>query len=158
MTEPAPMMRDQRVVDADHLRLISIFHFVGAGFAVLGIGFLGLHYLFLHAVLSNQDVWRNQRGAMPHPEQFFAIFKWFYVVFGVLFLMSAVANLLSGLFILRRKYRAFSLVVACLNLIHIPLGTILGVFTLVVLLRPSVREVYEARRPTGPDGLAPHVS
>ena len=57
---------------------------------------------------------------------------------------SCLINVLSGVFLGRRKYRAFSLIVAVIDCIHIPLGTVLGVFTIVVLLRPSVREVYEA--------------
>jgi hypothetical protein len=41
MTTPLPPLpRDQRKIDADHLNLLAIFHFVGAGLAVLGILFL----------------------------------------------------------------------------------------------------------------------
>ena len=36
------------------------------------------------------------------------------------------------------------MIVAGLNCVHIPLGTVLGVFTLVVLMRDSVRESYDA--------------
>jgi hypothetical protein len=40
MTNPlpplAPLPRDQRKIDADHLKLLAIFHFVGAGLAVWG--------------------------------------------------------------------------------------------------------------------------
>jgi hypothetical protein len=38
----------------------------------------------------------------------------------------------------------FSLVIAGLNCIQIPFGTALGVFTIIVLLRDSVREAYAA--------------
>jgi Na+-driven multidrug efflux pump len=144
VTELPPLIRDQRKADADHLRLLSIFHFVGACLAVLGLGFLAIHYLIFHAFLSNPDMWKNQKGGMPPPKEFFAMFKWFYVVFAAWFVISAVLNVLSGIFIGRRKYRTFSLVVAIINCIHIPLGTVLGVFTIIVLLRPSVLEAYEA--------------
>jgi len=144
MTELPPLMRDQRKADADHLRLLSIFHFIGAGLAVLGLGFLAIHYLFLHVFLNNAEMWKNQKGAMLPPREFLALFKWFYIVFGVWLVMSGIANVLSGIFLGRRKYRTFSLIVAVINCIHVPLGTVLGVFTIIVLLRPSVREVYEA--------------
>jgi hypothetical protein len=39
----------------------------------------------------------------------------------------------------------FAGVVAGINCLHIPLGTVLGVFTIVVLIRDSVRELYSAR-------------
>jgi hypothetical protein len=36
MTNPLPSLPcDQRKIDADHLNLLAIFHFVGAGLAVL---------------------------------------------------------------------------------------------------------------------------
>ena len=144
MTELPPLIRDQRKADADHLRLLSIFHFVGAGLAVLGLGFLAIHYLFFHAFLNNPEVWRNQKGALPPPREFLALLKWFYVFFGLWLVMSGIANVLSGIFLGRRKYRTFSLIVAVINCIHIPLGTALGVFTIIVLLRPSVLELYQA--------------
>lgn len=144
VTELPPLIRDQRTADADHLRLLSIFHFVGAGLAVLGLGFLGLHYLFFHAFLNNPEMWKNQKSGVPPPRELLALFKWFYVAFGAWFVVSAIGNVLSGMFIGRRKYRTFSLVVSVINCIHIPLGTVLGVFTIIVLLRPSVLEAYEA--------------
>jgi hypothetical protein len=139
-------MRDQRKTDADHLRLLSIFHFIGAGLALLGLGFLGVHYLLFHAFLDNPDLWKNQKGSVPPPREFFTIFKWFYIVGGAWFVTSGILNLLSALFLNKRINRTFSLVVAVFNCVHIPLGTVLGVFTIIVLLRPSVREVY----PPGP--------
>jgi hypothetical protein len=99
MTELPALMRDQRKVDADHLRLLSVFHFVVAGLAVAGIGFLVLHYVIMHAVLANPEMWKNQKGTGPRPDEFFAFFKWFYIVFGGALVAGAIANLLSGLFI-----------------------------------------------------------
>jgi len=124
MAEIPPLVRDQRKADADHLRLLSIFHYIGAGLATLGLGFLALHYLFLHAFLDNPDMWRNQKGGVPPPKEFFALFKWFYVIFGAWLVASGIANLLSGVFLGRRKHRTFSLVVAGINCVHIPLGTV----------------------------------
>lgn len=139
----APIMRDQRKTDADHLRLLSVFHFVVAGLSLVGIGFLFLHYTILSTVLSNPEVLKNPKGRPP-PAEFFAMFKWFYVLFGGMLVLSGIGNLLSGLFIRQRKHRIFSLVIAGLDCVQMPFGTTLGVFTFIVLLRDSVREVYEA--------------
>jgi hypothetical protein len=144
MGELPPLIRDQRKVDADHLKLLSIFHFVGAGLAFAGILFVLAHYAIFHAFLSNPKMWENQKQTPP-PAEFFAIFKWFYLFFAVWFVGSGVLNLLSALFIRARKHRTFSLVVAGINCLHIPLGTVLGVFTIIVLIRDSVRELYEAQ-------------
>ena len=79
---------------------------------------------------------------MP-PEQIFALMKWFYLAGTVWFVSSGVLNLISGLGLRARKGRTFLLVVAGINCLHIPAGTVLGVFTMVVLLRDSVRELYD---------------
>ncbi|HEX3343695.1 MAG TPA: hypothetical protein VHS09_03940, partial [Polyangiaceae bacterium] len=49
----------------------------------------------------------------------------------------------SGMSLKKRKRRTFSFVVACLCCVNIPLGTALGVFTLVVLSRQSVKAIYD---------------
>jgi hypothetical protein len=144
MAELAPLMRDQRKADAEHLQLLAIFNFVVAGLAVLGLGFLLLHYTVMHALIDNPGMWKNQKASAPDPRQFFALFKWFYIFFGAVLVVGGIGNLLSGLFLRRRRNRLFSLVVAGLNFIQFPFGTVLGVFTFIVLMRDSVREVYES--------------
>jgi hypothetical protein len=145
ITPLTPLPRDQRKVDADHLKLLAIFHFVGAGFALIGILFLLLHYTIMHSVFANPEMWKNQKQPMPMPpEQIFAMMKWVYLAGAVWFVSSGVLNVISGLCLRARKARTFSLVVAGINCLHIPLGTVLGVFTIIVLLRDSVRELYEA--------------
>jgi len=143
MSELPPLPRDQRKIDADHLKLLAICHFVGAGLALLGILFLLAHYATFHAFFANPKMWENQKQSPP-PAEFFAIFKWFYLVFAVWFIGSGALNVVSGLCIRARKHRTFSMIVAGINCIHIPLGTVLGVFTIIVLIRDSVRELYEA--------------
>jgi len=79
------------------------------------------------------------------PERIFAVMKWFYLAGAVWFVSSGVLNLISALCLRARKGRTFSLVVAAINCLHIPLGTVLGIFTILVLIRDSVRELYAAR-------------
>ncbi len=137
-----PVLRDQRAIDADHLHLLAIFHFVLAGLALVGIAFLVFHYSMMQIVFSNPEMWKDAKGMSP--QQFVGLMHIFYAAFGVLFVLGGIANLLSGLFIRQRRYRTFSLVVAGLDCLNMPLGTLLGVFTFVVLLRESVREAYRA--------------
>ncbi len=143
MSDLPPLLRDQRKVDADHLNLLAIFHFVGAGFAVVGLLFLCAHYAFMHFFFANPKLWEGQKGGPP-PVEIFAIFKWFYLVFALWLVVSLVLNLISGWSLRARRWRTFSLIVAAVNCLHLPVGTTLGVFTIIVLLRDSVRELYEA--------------
>jgi len=150
MSALPPLPRDQRKIDADHLNLLAIFHFVGAGLAVIGLLFLLAHYAMMHAVFANPEIWKNQKQPMPvPPEQIFAMMKWVYLAGAVWFVSSGVLNLISGLCLRARKGRTFSLVVAGVNCLHLPVGTVLGVFTIIVLIRDSVRELY------GSGGLPP---
>lgn len=142
MNQLPPLMRDQRQVDAEHLRLLAIFHFLFAGLALAGLGFLALHYTFMHSIMDDPEMWKNAKGGPP-PAEFFGIFKWFYVIFGTAIVAGGGLNLLSGIFIRKRINRTFSIIVAALDCLQIPFGTMLGVFALVVLLRDSVREAYD---------------
>ena len=131
-------------MDADHLKLLAVFHFVGAGLALLALVFLGLHFLLMHELLTDPKMWAGpKQNQAPPPAEFFALFKWFYLLGSIWLVISFILNLISGFCLLARKNRIFSMVVAGMNCLHIPLGTVLGVFTLVVLLRDSVREMYE---------------
>ncbi|MBG7607994.1 MAG: hypothetical protein IZT59_08220 [Verrucomicrobia bacterium] len=77
------------------------------------------------------------------PKEMIAIFAVFYVVFGVIISAMAAANFMSGRFIKKRKNKTFSIVVAAINCLQMPFGTVLGVFTIIVLMRPSVQSGYE---------------
>ena len=129
-------------MDEDHLNLLAVFHFLGAGFALLGILFLFVHFAFVHFIFTNPAMWADQKGGPP-PAALFGIFMFMYIIVGGWLLISLILNALSGFFLLERKCRMFSLVVAGVDCLHVPLGTVLGVFTIVVLSRESVRRLYE---------------
>jgi hypothetical protein len=145
MAELPPLMRDQRKVDASHLKLIGIFHFVLAGLTIIGLLFLFMHWLIMHTVFSNPEMWKQQPNQVPPPKEILAVFKWFYYFMGGCFVLAGLANIASGWCILKRRARVFSLVVAGFDCLCFPFGTALGVFTFVVLLRESVAEVYAAQ-------------
>lgn len=143
MNELPPLLRDQRKVDAEHLKLLGVFHYVLGGLAVVGLGFLFLHWTFMHAIMGDPATWQNPKGG-PSPQQMMAVFKWFYLFFGTLVVLHGAMNTLAGWLISRRRGRLFTLIVAGLNCIMFPFGTALGVFTFIVLLRESVQELYAA--------------
>ena len=62
---------------------------------------------------------------------------------GLLLWIKAAFVAYSGLSLRRGQHRVLSIVVACLCCLNMPLGTLLGVFTLIVLNRPAVRAGYE---------------
>jgi hypothetical protein len=144
MTEYPPLARDQAREDGRQLRLLCILHFVAAGLCLAGIGFLFWHYRRMHGAFLEISVSKSQKNGGVLLEQFFETFMLFYLVSGGALIVLGACNLLSGLCVRGKKYRILSLLVACLNFILVPVGTMLGAFALVVLLRPSVRKAYEA--------------
>jgi hypothetical protein len=135
-------MEDTNKKDTEHLRLLAIFHFVMAGLAFAGVCILAVQYAFMSAVFNDPSLFKAAKSGPP-PDEFFTFFKIVWVVIGVWSIGSAVFNLLSAMFLRRRRNRTFSMVVAGFNCLAMPLGTILGVFTFVVLSRPGVVQMYE---------------
>lgn len=144
MNPPPLQYRDQRMIDTDHLRLLSVFHFIGAGLAVLGLLFVGVHFAIMRTVFTHAQHWQSAQQPAPPmpPAEIIGFLNWFYIAGALWMIASGVLNLLSGLYLRAGKNRTFSIVVAGVNCVHMPLGTALGVFTLIVLLRDSVRERY----------------
>jgi len=71
---------------------------------------------------------------------------WIFAAIGsALFLFGlaiAICILITGRSLALRKHYSFTMVMACNECIFIPFGTILGVFTIVVLSRESVRGLF----------------
>jgi Na+-driven multidrug efflux pump len=142
-----PYVRNQRDTDEGHLRLLAIFHFVNAGLAFFGALVMVAEFFFMEKFFNNPNVWQGQKNAPNAPPigPVFEMVKWVFIVCGLFALLACFLNVLSGYCLSARKNRAFSLVVAGLNCLNMPLGTILGAFTFVVLLRDSVRDIYEQK-------------
>lgn len=128
--------------DEENLRILSICHWVGAGLAGLGLLFLALHFLMMRTFFMNPEMWNKKPAAEQPPEQIFLFMKLFYQLGALLIVAFLVANVMSARFLAMRKNRTFSFIVAGLNCIQIPLGTALGIFTFIVLSRPSVERLY----------------
>jgi len=124
--------------DADHLRLISVFHYVYGGLIALGSCFF-LIYLVLGVVFISSPP--ASSGRPPPPEA-----GWIFIALGVIFPLIGwtLAGLIlySGRCIAGRRNWMFSLVIAGVMCITGVLGILLAVFTFLVLLRPSVKLSY----------------
>ena len=132
--------------DEQHLRLLSIFHYVVgamiAFFACVPIIHLVIGILFLVApqVLEGPDPQRQ----MP-PEMAVIMGVMFTVIAAMLILFGwcfAVCVIVAGRSLARRRRYTFCLVTAGILCFFMPFGTVLGVFTIIVLMRPSVKGLF----------------
>jgi hypothetical protein len=69
----------------------------------------------------------------------------------------ALCTALAGRFLAQRKHYVFCIVVAGINCMHAPLGMALGVFTLIVLTRPTVKQMFEMNALPAAEPGSPHV-
>lgn len=139
---PFPFI-DPQAKDKEHLDLLAVFHFVFAGLTVLGLGFLGVHFLVMRTVFLRHEAHGAMSGAGRMPAD--QVFTWIvvgYVFMALLVIAVGTANVLSGIWLKKRKNRMFSMILAGFNCLQMPFGTALGVFTLIVLARPGVRQLY----------------
>jgi hypothetical protein len=138
-----------KILDNEHLRLLSIAHFISGGLTVAYSLLLLLQFLFIFSIVNNiipneDEIIRTSADNLNHP--FFSFFIYFLITFFVLLLTFGILEILSGIFIKRRKNRTFSFIMGILNLPLIPHGTILGICTLSVLSRDSVINLYKKNK------------
>ncbi len=124
--------------DEDQLKLLSIFHYILGGLAILGSLFMVAYLIFLSAMLHSAQF---SKGGPP-PE----IFGWFMGIFMaipiILGLVFAALLFFTGSFLARRSHYTFCFVIACAECIWMPFGTVLGIFTIITLSRESVKQLF----------------
>jgi hypothetical protein len=133
--------------DEEHLRLLSIFHYVVSGLAALFALFPIIHLVIGLVMVFAPDKFAGH-GQQPPP----ALIGWIFVIFAVAFITIgwtfAVFVLTAGRFLARRKHYTFCIVMAGIECMFMPFGTVLGAFTIVVLLREPVKQLFAQNSPS----------
>jgi hypothetical protein len=131
--------------DQEHLRLLAIFHFVCAGLVALCACIPLIHLALGVMMLFAPEIFGNRNDQPPRAiGLLFTLIAGFFIVLG-----WTLAGLLawSGRCLLRHRAYTFCLVMAAIACLFMPLGTILGVFTILVLIRPNVKALFEQSAP-----------
>ena len=143
-------LKDQASEDREHLSLLAVFHYVLGGLTALGAC-----VPFIHLAIGLMMV----SGAIPVPEQesnFPMAFGWFFVIIAMFAIVCgmalAICILLAGRKLQQRTGHTFCFVVACITCMMFPFGTALGVFTIVVLNRPTVKQLFGKGEPLAEAG------
>lgn len=141
---PAPPAAPGRTEqDLQQLKLLSVFHYVVAGlttaFSLFPLMYVAMGTVFLTLPESS---WEG--GEAPPP-----FVGWLISGIGGCFLAAvlalAILTALAGRNLARRRRYTFCLVVAAINCLIVPIGTALGVFTIILLMRPSVKALFEGQ-------------
>src|SRR4051812_22201360 len=122
------------------LQLLSIFHYVVGGVMVLFWCFPLIHFVLGLAMTFWPDKLSPNGHAPPA-----ALGCVFMLIGGGLFLTGqaiAWCAIASGRFIAQRRRYLFVFIVACCECMFMPFGTVLGVFTIVLLSKEHVKALF----------------
>jgi hypothetical protein len=129
--------------DQEHLRLLSIFHYIVGGLTALFALFPAIYLvigIFMLVAPGGFD------SGEPPP----AFMGWFFILFGAVFMLAAwalaICIIMAGRFLARRTHYMFCLVMAGFECLFMPFGTVLGVFTIIVLVRESAKQLFSAQQ------------
>lgn len=148
-TDSAPEDVRQRILDEEHLRLLALFHYISGALTIAFASLFIFHLIFIVFAMNNPEIFRVPQ----RPEEFetmpqqllgmFAAFIGSFVIGGIAY---GVVQIVSGRFISRRRYRTFSFIAVFPNILFIPYGTLLAIFTLIILERPSIKALYAGQQ------------
>jgi hypothetical protein len=128
--------------DSEHLRLLSIFHYVVGGLAALFSCLFLIHLGLGLAMLLAPEKFMDKQSPQGPPQ----IVGWLFTVIGGLAILFgwtfAGLVITAGRFLTKRKHYLFCLVMGAIACLFMPFGTVLGVFTIIVLIRPSVKATF----------------
>ncbi len=126
--------------DIQHLQLLSIFHFVVAG--ILGVFSL---FPIIHIIVGIAMVtgaFDDAVNGTPPPE----FLGWVFILIPGTFMLCgftiAICVAIAGQRLKTKRSYVYCLIIAGIECIFMPIGTVLGAFTIIVLMRPTVKELF----------------
>lgn len=122
----------------DYLRIISVCYYVLGGLTML-VSLLPLFHVFLGIMMLSGEI----NGKQPPP----AFIGVLFILIGVFVICLAAAFggclLYTGKCFRERRHYIFCMVMSGLSCSSFPLGTVLGVFSIILLSKPEVRAEFE---------------
>jgi len=127
---------------AEHLKLLSFFHYGFAAFIAL-CGCFPMIHLFagLVVIVAGKEIAASSSDGPPP-----AVVGWVFVIFASVMILGfwSLAALIfaGGRMLAKRRRYGLCIMVAVLCCLFMPFGTLLGVFTLVTLTKPHVKQMF----------------
>ena len=130
--------------DDEHLRLLSLFHYILGGLTAIFSCFPLLHLAIGIAMVTGAFP-AAQNGEGPP-----AFVGWFFIGIASLIIVLgwsySIGLIIAGRRLKQRQSYVYCMVMAALCCPNIPFGTCLGVCTIIVLARPSVKSLFERQK------------
>jgi hypothetical protein len=140
----------QSIIDEEHLKMLSLGYVVSAGVSAF-YSLFGLLYVFMGIMMSTTHFPSPQTPANSAQTPSPAFVGWIFTGIGLAFFLSAIAvtaaRFRAAWCIKHRKGRVFCMVIAGIGCLELPYGTVLGIFSFLVLGRESVVQLFCSRPP-----------
>jgi len=133
-TTAARVASAARMRVAEHIHLLAILWFIDGALLLIPAIIMAV----LAAVVTSPFAWHGGNSVA------FVIVPGIFMILCVVFLLFAALRFIAGWGLLKLEPwgRIFALVMAFLDLLYVPLGTALGVYTLFVLLPDAAGDEY----------------
>ena len=135
---------DQREQYEQYLKILSIFHYVVGGISALFACFPLLHFIMGIVFFVIGLVPTSESSGLPFfPASIFGLF--FATIAGSMILLGwafAICMMIAGYSLAAKKRYTFCLVMAGIACAFLPFGTVLGVFTIITLTQPAVKDMF----------------
>ena len=133
--------------DLQHLRLLSIFHYVVGGLAGFFACFPVIYVVMgIAMVLGLFDQQASHLADVGKRESPPAALGWILIGMGSVFILLAwafaISLIIAGRMLGQQRRYLFCLVMAVIACLFQPYGLVLGIFTILVLVRPSVKKLF----------------
>ena len=133
--------------DHEHLKLLTVFHYVVAAMTALFSLFPIIHLIVGVAFILGADEMQTENGEPPP-----VFIGWIFAIIGgtIITIGWVLASCIftTGRMLAKRRHHLFCIVMAGIECLLMPFGTVLGVFTILVLMRDSVKQEFSANRPS----------
>lgn len=124
----------------ERFKLLSIFHYVVAGITAFA-GCIPLIHVTLGLMMLNGAV--GTTGTNAPPREFGLLFVGMGAMMSMLLWICAAAMAATGHFLRVQRYYTFCLVIAAIECLNMPFGTVLGIFTIVTLVDEKGKVMFD---------------
>ncbi|NNE92052.1 MAG: hypothetical protein HKN23_10430 [Verrucomicrobiales bacterium] len=137
-------MSDPAEIDKvrEHIRLLSIFHYVVAGITA-AIGFFPIFHLIIGILMLSGML---EEGSSAEDIQAQKVVGGIFVAIAgtmmISFWLLALLIFLGGRKLKQHRAHTFCLIIGGIACLMMPHGTVLGVFTIITLMKPEAKELF----------------
>lgn len=135
--------------DLEQLKTLSIFYYVVGGLIALFACFPIIHLIIgITFLTGNFPTAPNQPNQPEFPIKIFGLM---FTIIPLIFIIGgwtlAICTVIAGRKLANRQGYLFCFVVAAILCVFMPFGTVLGIFTIIVLSRDSVKQLFNQSNP-----------